>query len=380
MTTMTTTVTTRMKEALFLMALTALVLPSRGFAQVDWPTAAPQTAGMDPDLLRELDEAIGQGDFRRVTSVLVARGDDLVFERYYEGGPETLRNTRSVTKTVTGMLVGLAIEDRALPGVDAGVVSFFPELQPLDNPDPRKEEITVEDLLTMSSLLECDDGNSFSRGNEERMYLIEDWVRFALDVPIRGFPAWIPRPEESPYGRSWSYCTAGVTTLGAVLERATGEQLEDFAAARLFAPLGIESVEWQFSPTGLAQAGGGLALTSRALLTLARLYGAAGRWHGREVVRREWVERSVRPQAQAREGVEYGYLWWISTFGDLGDRAFYMAGNGGNTAMVFPGLDLTVVVTTTNYGQPDAHDLTARLVGDYILEAISIREERGSEP
>ena len=359
-----------MRKAWRLEGLVAVLLfPCGAFAQVDWGTGAPEAAGLDARVLEDVDSAVERGEFRRVTSVLVARGDELVFERYYDGDEATLRNTRSATKTITGMLIGLAIEHGALPGVHAHPVSYFPELRPLENADARKDSITVEDLLTMSSLLECDDENSFSRGNEERMYLIEDWVRFALDLPIRGFPPWVPRPEESPFGRSWSYCTAGVTTLGGVLERATGEQVEDFAATHLFDPVGIGPVAWQFSPTGLAQGGGGLELTSRDLLALTRLYGNEGRWRGRSVVPTGWVEQSLRPRAQAREGVHYGYLWWLAAFGEEEDRAYYMAGNGGNAALIFPDLDLTVVITTTNYGAPDAHALTARLVSQ-VLAAV----------
>ena len=330
---------------------------------------ATLSIGKAPALGR-VDRAINAGDFGDITSLLISRGGSIVHEAYFDGGADDLRNTRSCTKTITGMLVGIAIELGLVPSVRAPVLNLLPELK-IENPDERKAKITVEDFLTMSSLLECDDWNSFSRGNEERMYLVEDWVGFALGLPIKGFPSWNAKPDDSAYGRSFSYCTAGVVTLGAVLEHATRVPLPRFAEERLFGPLGIERVDWQYSPLGLAMGGGGLGLRSRDLLALGDLYRRGGVWDDKPVVPRYWVETSTRAHAKIDATTEYGYLWWLRSFGP--HRAYYMSGTGGNRVTVFPDLDAVVVITTTNFGRRDAHEIADRLIRQHILPAIEKR-------
>jgi CubicO group peptidase (beta-lactamase class C family) len=316
--------------------------------------------------------AVAEGTFGAITSLLVARNGVLVNENYFDDlGADGLRNTRSATKSITGMLVGIAI-DLGLLTVDTPVHPFFTEKAPFANPDPRKGEITVEDLLTMSSILECDDWNEYSRGNEERMYLIEDWVKFALDLPPRGFPSWATKPAAAPLGRSFSYCTAGVVVLGGLLERATGIPIPDFAAERLFTPLGIEQTGWQFMPLGTAMTGGGLGLRSRDLLKLGQLYLDGGVWDDTQVVSRSWVEQSTRPHAQIDSKTSFGYLWWLGEFpsGERRLAAHYMAGAGGNKVVVVPEAGLVVVITSTNFGVRGAHDMTDRLLVDFVLASL----------
>lgn len=345
--------------------------PGNPIPSSHWPLATPGESALSSAPLQAMAAAVENGDFGKITSVLIARHGKLAYEHYFSGDADTLRNTRSATKSVTDMLVGIAIAEGSLAGVDVPVLQVLSE-RPEKNLDPRKTQITVEDLLTMSSLLECDDWNEFSRGNEERMYLIENWLQFGLDLPIRGFAPWVTRPEDSPYGRSFSYCTAGVFMLGQVVHEATRVPIPQFAESRLFQRLGIARYKWALSPLGRAQTGGGLELRSRDLLKLGQLYLNHGSWNGRQIVPANWVAESTRPHANIDDQNDYGYLWWIRSFGKDADshRAFYMSGAGGNKVLVFPDLDLVAVVTSENFHRRDAHDLSNRLLEKYVLPAV----------
>jgi CubicO group peptidase (beta-lactamase class C family) len=351
-----------------------VVGPLPPVGQDGWWAASPGSVGLSAKRLKEMDDFVRSGALKKITSLLVARGGRLVHETYFEGNADTLRDTRSATKTITGTLAGIAIEAGLLPGTHAKVLSFFPEKQPVQNPDPRKDAITVKDLLTMSSILECNDWNDFSRGNEERMYPVEDWVRFALDLPVRGFTRG-DEPSKQPHGRSFSYCTAGVVTLGGVLQRAAGRGVDEFAQERLFSPLGIRRAEWVYSPLGLPMTGGGLKLRSRDLLKLAQLYLNGGAWNGKRVVSEAWVSESMRPHARIDDKTEYGYLLWLRSFGAKGREhaVVFMSGNGGNKIAIVPDLDLVAVLTSTNYGTKGMHEQTDRLLGEYVIASVEER-------
>ncbi len=242
----------------------------------------------------------------------------------------------------------------------------------IQNPDPRKSAITVEDFLTMSSPLECDDWNDASRGNEERMYLVEDWAQFILDLPIRGRMHLGEKEELPPYGRNFSYCTGGVFTLSEVLQKATGQRTDHFAEEKLFGPLGITTAKWFYSPLNIPQTGGGLRLSCRDLLKIAQLYLDGGNWHGRRIVSESWVKASTTPHARIDDSTEYGYLWWLKSFSVNGKSypAFFMSGNGGNKVVAIPSLDMAVVITSTNYNTHGMHEQTEKILTDYVLAAV----------
>ena len=262
-------------------------------------------------------------------------------EEYLDGDAETLRNTRSCTKTVAGMLLGIAIEQGIVAGVDGSLQDLLGEPAP---------PLTLRNLLTMRSCLECNDWDESSPGNEEVMYPQRDWLAFVLGLPLR---------DE----RTFSYCTAGVVALGIGLERAVGQPLSEFAEGELLAPLGIERAEWQHTPLGQTSTAGGLLLTSRALLSLGELYlrGGGG------VVPSTWVAESLRPHARVNADTEYGYLWWLRSY--AGSDCFFMGGTGGNRVHVLPDRDLVAVITTTNFRRRDANALSDRLLVEQILDA-----------
>ncbi|SEO32912.1 CubicO group peptidase, beta-lactamase class C family [Luteibacter sp. UNC138MFCol5.1] len=337
-----------------------------------WAVADAATLGWNTATLATLDDKVADGTYKKITSLVVADHGRLVFERYFNGGsPELLNDVRSATKSVTAMLVGAAIQRGAIRDVKAPVYAFFPEVR-LAHPDARKATITLEDLLTMSSIWECDDENPFSSGNEERMYVTERWLDFALDLPIRGYAPWVTRPKDSPHGRTFSYCTAGSFVAGAVVERATKQPLAAFAHDVLEAPLGITAVRWNTSSEGIGMGGGGTRYRSRDLAKLGQLAVDGGRWQGRPVLPAAWIDAMLTVRAQARDDADYGYQWWRFRFPVHGveTKVWAMSGNGGNYVFVLPERGLVAVVTSQAYNQGFAHPQSQGIFRDIVLAAL----------
>ncbi|SHI59427.1 serine hydrolase domain-containing protein [Aquimarina spongiae] len=328
--------------------------------------------GTPNEYFDNMDSAIQSGKYERITSVLIAQKGRVLFEKYYNGADQNSKhNTRSATKTMATLLTGIAIKNGHIKSEKDKIFTYLKHKTPVEYPDPRKLEITIEDLLTMSSMLECNDFNSFSRGNEERMYPIEDWTSFFVDLPIRSYP-FEPKPEDQPYGRSFSYCSAGSATMAEIVQKAVGMDVVEFAKQHLFEPLEIKEYKIHYNPEGILNTAGGSEYQSRDFLKLIQMCLNGGAWNGQQIMDKSWIQKATTPKAKVRDGVEYGYLFWLKAFGkEQQYRSYAMAGNGGQKVLAIPELDVVLVITTTNYGNRNAHNYTDEIINEYIVPGVN---------
>jgi CubicO group peptidase (beta-lactamase class C family) len=255
----------------------------------------------------------------------------------------------SVAKSVTGLLVGIALHDGALTSLRQPVLSFFPE-RPIANRTPDKEAITIEDLLTMRSGLECADsalGPTMPDG--------QDWVQSILDLPMA-----------SPPGTTFVYCTRAPHLLSAILTKVTGMSTEAYAQARLFDPLGIRPGDrpWSTDPQGITIGGYGLALRPHDMAKLGLLALAGGQWDGQQVVPAAWIATASRAHAHAQPGQDYGYLFWVYP------SAVAAEGRGGQRIMVVPNKNLIVVMTAA-YDERHGAVVQSLLTDDIVPTATA---------
>jgi CubicO group peptidase (beta-lactamase class C family) len=327
-----------------------LVLALVSVACLGAADAPPPASPANLDLSR-LEADIASGRLGRIVSVVVEQHGEIRYARAFGGAtPETPHDIRSAGKSLTALAVGMAIAEGKLSGLDAKV---WPLLGA--RPDDARGAITVRDLLTMSSALDCDDMNDRSPGQEEKMYRTKDWRAFALALP----PAAGYARDGKGYGR-WSYCTAGAFLLGRVVETATGETFDRYVQSRLFDPLGIAAASWRRSPTGQVQSGGQVRMRAADLAKIGRMVLYHGRWQGRQVVPEAWIAEMLAPHRQVGEAVHYGYLWWFTPVRSPRglEPCWRMQGNGGNVVALFRAYDAVVVVQTANFNQRDADERT----------------------
>jgi CubicO group peptidase (beta-lactamase class C family) len=342
------------------------------------PIASPADVGLDPTPLQTLRSSIVAGRFPRTTSMLVVKDGRLVVEEYFEGGGrDVLNDTRSATKSVTSLAIGAALADGKLNSVAQPAFALLRDLGPFAHDGPLKQGITIEDLLTMSSALDCNDWDDSSPGNEENMYPRQQWVRWAVDLPTKA------HYTRDTSGRGdFSYCTAGTLLLGQIVQRATGESVDQYIEKRLLEPLGIRKVEWPHSPSGEVMTGGGLRLRSRDLAKLGLLVLDRGQWQGKRVLPKQWFQQSLTARRHVDAVQDYGYLFWRREYRTPSGHVsgWYMSGNGGNAIVIVPEQHLVAVVTRVHYNSRSMHQQTVALLEEHVFAGLRSGRSRPTGP
>ena len=265
----------------------------------------------------------------RLRSLLVSWKGSLVLERYYGGARASqLANIKSASKSIISALVGIAVAKGAIKSVDQPIADYFPELA--KDPEPKKREITIEDLLTMRSGLESTSGREYGAWVQSK-----NWVRYVLAQPLIDEP-----------GTRVEYSTGTSHLLSAILTRATKQSTWQFAQEELAKPLGFTLAHWPQDPQGIYFGGNDMLMTPRQMIRFGELYENDGRIGDRALIPRPWVEQTAVGRGRSRWGSdrEYGLGWWIRDFGP--HKSFYAWGYGGQFIFVVPSLDLVVVTTS----------------------------------
>jgi CubicO group peptidase (beta-lactamase class C family) len=316
-----------------------------------------------------------------IHSVLVARGGKLVFERYFSGSDEipgrffgprvenisfdadTLHNIKSASKSVASLVVGIAIDRGLIRSINEPVFSFFPELSDLRSPE--KDRILLSHVLTMSIGLRWVEATPATGddNDEVRMHTASDPCRYVLGLPVT-----------APAGQEFFYNTGALTLLSAIMRKATGHPLDEFARENLFEPLGITGSEWS-RVRGDTDAGGGLRLRPRDMAKIGLLVLAGGQWNGRQIVPKAWIETSTTLKLKATDNQSYGYLWWLGRSRFNGRMVDWVGalGRGGQSIRIVPELDLVLAVTAGYYQDysKEAFRLQYGVFKD-VLSAVSL--------
>lgn len=342
-----------------------------------WQYVPPAEAGFSPDIGETLDDAVRTSAFVNLHSVIVARNGKLVLERYYEGadekrgqplgsvkfGPEVLHDLRSVTKSIVGLLYGIALADGEVSDLNQSLIGQFPDYQDLAA-DPKRQRITVAHALSMTLGMAWYEDLPYTdpRNSETAMDMADDRYRYVLGQPVVAEP-----------GRQWSYNGGATALLGRLISRGTGQPLDDYARKKLFDPLGINDVEWMKAPDGEPLAASGLRMRPRDLARIGQLILDRGRWGTLQVVPVEWLDQSFTPSVRLNDDVEYGYHWWLGRLRGSDQQWIGAFGNGGQRLFVIPSFQMIVVITAGNYNKPDQRDLPIAVMGEVIMPALRDR-------
>ncbi|MGZ8517351.1 MAG: serine hydrolase domain-containing protein [Chitinophagaceae bacterium] len=342
-----------------------------------WPVSTPLSQSMNADSLKSFDEHIASRRYGYIDAMFVTRNGKLIYHKtythdyakiygndavkksglnqldpggqynyynpwwhpYYRRGE--LHSLQSVTKTITSVIIGVAMARKEFPELSTPVISFF-DTTHTKNIDDRKRKMTIRHLLTMTAGFDWNEWLPYTDPKNDAIAMEGsfDWIDYVINKPMSYEP-----------GQHFSYNSGASQLLSHIFRKATGKDIEEYAAQYLFAPLGIMHYFWKRTPTGLADTEGGLYLAAPDLAKIYYLYLREGSWNGKQLVTKEWVKASVSSAVNLTSGIRYGYKWWLYEYGnDPVKYAWAGSGFGGQWPIIIPEYNIVAVFTGWNIG------------------------------
>ncbi len=324
---------------------------------IEWSQPSLTGSEIDPAVLETLYTGLTQDQHRDLNGIVILQNGRLLSERYFNGDTaSTLHDIRSATKSITSLLMGIAIQKGLVHSVNDSIALYLPGL-----PRDGKEQITVKDLLNMRSGLDADDDNPATAGDEDNLDKSSDWIHTTYAVSMKEKP-----------GTRYDYASINAFLTGAIIENVSHMPLDRFADANLFKPLGIKKEQWRHVPVNRVTGQGNLSITTRDLAALGELMLNDGAVSGEQTVSRNWVTEALASQvvSSAHDPYSdfYGYMWYtkIEKIGNITVEVHFASGNGGNKVYIIPSLHMVVAITSsaysTNYGQRRSQDILLKVL------------------
>jgi CubicO group peptidase (beta-lactamase class C family) len=324
---------------------------------IRWTPGEPADYGVDATALDSLYTTMAQEPHHDLKGIVIVRDGRLVSEHYFNGDSvETLHDIRSATKSITSILMGIAVQKGLVHSVDDSIALYLPGL-----PKDGKEKITINDLLTMRSGLDAYDNDPSSPGNENRLDRSSDWIRTVYAVPMKLTP-----------GTKYVYCSLNAFLTGAIIENVSRRPLDQFAKTNLFGPLGIENYSWRHVPVDRTTGQGNLSITTRDEAAIGELMLDDGVVHGQRILNHDWIAHSLANQVAISDRDPYadfyGYMWYSKAepIGSYRIEVRFASGNGGNKIYIAPSLHTVIAITSSaynqGYGQRRSQDILLRIL------------------
>jgi CubicO group peptidase (beta-lactamase class C family) len=320
-----------------------------------------ENEGIDSTLYYKFFNSLPVPKEHKINSFLLLRNNKLVLEQYFGGySIDKKHDMRSATKSITSLLVGIAIEKGFIKSENDPIINYLDDYQTII----KDKNIRIIDLLNMNSGLDCNDWVPASTGNEEKMYNTKDWVKFILELN-----------NKYPKSDTAVYCTGGVVVLGYIIQKASKMKLDAFALKYLFEPLGIMDYQWAYyNDNKHVDTGGHLFMKPRDMAKIGLLMQNKGIFNQKQVISEKWVEKCTSMQTKFYDNgkvINYGYLWWKQSF-DFNAKTYsysYAIGNGGQFIINLPSANVVAIFTGENYNAANT-DLPFEVLKKVIIPSL----------